>query len=94
MYKKAMLFFSQDLASIATVIPAMDKLDTHLNPCTQQSYHPAILAAMKLARNKINQYYSMTDLLSLYRIAMGKYCTSLSSLCLSADVYFSPSSRT
>jgi hypothetical protein len=51
----------------------MDKLDTHLNPSTQQPYHPAILAAMKLARNKINRYYSMTDLSAVYRIAMGKY---------------------
>jgi hypothetical protein len=51
----------------------MDKLDTHLNPSTQQPYHPAIQAAMKLARNKINRYYSMTDLSVVYRIAMGKY---------------------
>jgi uncharacterized protein with HEPN domain len=51
----------------------MDKLDTHLNPSTQQPYHPAILAAMKLTRNKINRYYSMTDLSVVYQIAMGKY---------------------
>lgn len=94
MYKKATLFFSQDLASIVIVIPAMDKLNTHLNPCTQQSYHPAILAAMKLTHNKINWYYSMTDLLSVYQIMMGKYSISLSSLCLCTDVYFSPLSRT
>ena len=67
------LFFLQDSASIAAVIPAMDKLDSHLNPCTQQPYHPAIQAAMKLARNKINRYYLMMDLLSVYWIAMGKY---------------------
>ncbi|KAG1820756.1 hypothetical protein EV424DRAFT_1322653, partial [Suillus variegatus] len=30
-YTKATLFFSQDSASIAAVIPAMDKLDCHLN---------------------------------------------------------------
>ena len=51
----------------------MDKLNNHLNPHTQQPYHPTIRAAMKLARNKINRYYSMTDLSSAYRIAMGKY---------------------
>ena len=51
----------------------MDKLDTHLNPGTQQPYHPAIQATMKLAQNKINQYYLMTDLSSVYRIAIGKY---------------------
>jgi len=51
----------------------MDKLDTHLNPCTQQPYHPAIKAAMKLTRNKINRYYSITDLSLVYWIAMGKF---------------------
>ena len=70
-YKNATLFFSQDSASIAAVIPAMDKLDTHLKPGTREPYHPAIQAAMKLARKKINHYYSMTDLSSVYRIAMG-----------------------
>jgi hypothetical protein len=50
----------------------MDKLDSHLNPSTQKPYHPAIQAAMKLARKKINRYYSQTDLSSVYRIAMGK----------------------
>jgi hypothetical protein len=55
----------------------MDKLDDHLNP-SKQPYHPAIQAAMRLARNKINRYYSMTDRSSAYRIAMG---THLSTLC-------------
>jgi hypothetical protein len=54
------------------VIPAMDKLDSHLNPTTKKPYHPAIQAVMKLARKKINRYYSMTDLSSAYQIAMGK----------------------
>ncbi|KAG1779316.1 hypothetical protein EV702DRAFT_966389 [Suillus placidus] len=69
-YKKATLFFSQDSVSIAVVIPAMDKLDSHLNPHTRSPYHPAIKATMKLACKKINHYYLMTDLSSLYRIAM------------------------
>jgi hypothetical protein len=51
----------------------MDKLNTHLNPCTQQPYHPAIKAAMKLACNKINWYYSIMDLSLVYRIGMGKF---------------------
>jgi hypothetical protein len=71
-YKKATIFFSQDGASIAAVIPAMDKLDSHLNPHTKKPYHPAIQAAVRLARKKINRYYSLTDLSSVYRIAMGK----------------------
>jgi hypothetical protein len=50
----------------------MDKLDSHLNPTTKKPYHPAIQAAMKLTHKKINHYYSMTDLLLAYQIAMGK----------------------
>jgi len=56
----------------------MDKLDNHLNPHTKQPYHPAIKAAMKLARKKINRYYSLTDLSSVYRIAMGNEPVPLS----------------
>ena len=56
----------------------MDKLDNHLNPHTKQPYHPAIKAAMKLARKKINRYYSLTDLLSVYHIAMGNEPVPLS----------------
>ncbi|KAG1861090.1 hypothetical protein C8R48DRAFT_604723, partial [Suillus tomentosus] len=56
--------------SIATVIPAMEKLDCCLNPHTRNPYHPAITAAMKLTCKKINRYYSMTNLSSLYQIAM------------------------
>jgi hAT family C-terminal dimerisation region len=48
----------------------MDKLEKHLNPCTGRKYHPAIKAAMKVARNKMNRYYSLTDVASAYRIAM------------------------
>jgi len=50
----------------------MDKLNNHLNPHTKQSYYPAILTTMNHAYNKINCYYSMTDLSSAYQIAMGK----------------------
>jgi len=70
-YKHATLFFSQDSASTAAIIPAMDKLDNNLNPDTKRTYHPAILAAMKLARHKINRYYLITDVSSIYCIAMG-----------------------
>ena len=69
-YKKATLFFSKDTASITAIIPAMDKLDNHLNPHSKKPYYPAIQAAMKLVRKKINHYYSMTDISLTYRIAM------------------------
>jgi hypothetical protein len=71
-YKKATTYFSSDSASIVNVIPAMDKLDTKLDSRTKIHFHPAIVGAMKLARNKLNRYYEMTDLSDPYRISMGK----------------------
>ncbi|KAG1831392.1 hypothetical protein EV424DRAFT_1534481 [Suillus variegatus] len=55
-YKKATLFFSQDSASIAAVIPVIDKLDSKLNQQTKDSYHPAVILAMQLAKNKMDRY--------------------------------------
>jgi hypothetical protein len=49
----------------------MDTLSNTLNPNTNVSYHPSILAAMKLARKKMDRYYSLTDFSATYRIAMG-----------------------
>jgi hypothetical protein len=74
-YKTATLYFSRDSASIAAVIPAMDTLTNTLNPDTKEAYHPSILAAMKLARKKMDRYYSLTDDSAPYRIAMGKSMT-------------------
>jgi len=69
-YKKATLFFSCDSVGIMAIIPAMDKLDNHLNSHMKKPYYPTIQAAMKLTCAKINQYYLMTDLSSVYCIAM------------------------
>jgi hypothetical protein len=63
------------MASVAAVIPAMDRLHNTLNLQTKEKYHPSILVAIKLAQKKMNQYYSKTDLSSVYRIAMGKVLT-------------------
>ena len=70
-YKNATLYFSSDAASISAVIPAMDRIDSHLNAhAGNRSLHPSIVAAMKLAKLKLNRYYSLTDMSSIYRIAM------------------------
>lgn len=47
-------------------IPAMDELDNHPNPHIKNPYHPAIQAAIMLTQKKLNCYYSLTDLLSVY----------------------------
>jgi hypothetical protein len=69
-FKHATLFFSKDSASVAAVIPAMDRLTEGLDPQTKTAYHPGIIAALKLARKKMNRYYSLTDASMVYRIAM------------------------
>jgi hypothetical protein len=71
-----MLFFFSNIASIAAVIPTMDRLHSTLNPQTKKQYHPSILVDMKLAQKKLNHYYSKTDHSSLYRIAMGNVAVS------------------
>jgi hypothetical protein len=69
-YKNATLFFSQDSAGVAAVIPAMNRLSNSLNQWTGKAYHPSITVAMKLARKKMDRYYSLTDSSNTYRIAM------------------------
>lgn len=71
-YKQATLYFSRNSATVAGIIPAMDKLDKHLRNTTQDDeLHPAIQVAMKLARNKMDRYWKKTDDSNIYRIAMG-----------------------
>lgn len=48
----------------------MDRLTNHLNHRTGKAYHPSLTAAMKLARKKMDRYYSLTDSSTIYRIAM------------------------
>jgi hypothetical protein len=69
-FKQATLYFSQDNAGVAAVIPAMDRIMRGLDPRTKKSYHPAIVAALKLAKNKMNLYYLLTDSSIAYRISM------------------------
>ena len=65
------LYFSQDLASIAGVILAMDTLTNMLDLETKMPYHPSILTAIMFARKKINHYYLLTDKAVSYQVAMG-----------------------
>ena len=50
----------------------MDTLGGTSDPETKQRYHPSILAAIALARKKMNRYYLLTNETAPYRIAMGK----------------------
>jgi hypothetical protein len=76
----ATLYFYQDSASIAGVIPAIDTLTNMLDPETKIIYHPLILTAMTFARKKMDHYYSLTDEAAPYQVAMGMssifYCAA------------------
>ena len=48
----------------------MDRITNNLNYQTGKAYHPALSVAMKLARKKMDRYYSLTDSSNVYRIAM------------------------
>jgi len=67
----ATLYFYQDSASIAGVIPAIDTLTNMLDPETKMIYHPLILTAMMFARKKMDYYYLLTDEAVPYRVVMG-----------------------
>lgn len=72
MYKDATLFFSQDTAAtIAHVIPTMDRLDAMLNNSSMEPLSPSVKHALSFARKIVDKYYSKTDLSNVYRIAMG-----------------------
>lgn len=71
--KDATEFFSRATPNLATVIPAMDHIDTFFtNSITPDSdMNDAIRAAVTLGKKTLNRYYSKTDMVEVYRIAMG-----------------------
>jgi len=52
------------------IILAMDMLDQHLRLSLKVPYCASITTAMKLAKNKMNHYYSLTDCSSAYHITI------------------------
>jgi hAT family C-terminal dimerisation region len=48
----------------------MEQIMSNLNNQTWKAYHPSLVAAMKLACKKMDCYYSLTDSLNAYCIAM------------------------
>jgi hypothetical protein len=75
------------------VIPAMDHIDaTFTNGIIQKEpLHPAIRAAVQLAKKTLNRYYSLTDSSEVYRIAMGTFLQNYRTiLLLKTSPYSSP----
>jgi hypothetical protein len=74
MYKDATTFFSQDnVATIAHVIPTMDRINNMLKTSAAEPLTPSVRHALKFARKIMDKYYSKTDLSNVYRIAMGMF---------------------
>ena len=74
MYKDTTLFFSQDsVATIAHVIPTMDRIDMMLNSSSTKLLSPSVKHALAFARKIMDKYYSKMDFLNVYRIAMGMF---------------------
>jgi hypothetical protein len=82
-FKDATLFFSrgagkvdrdemQSVPNLATVIPAMDHIDSVLaTNAIDKRYCLAVQAALTIGKKTLNRYYSKTDTSHIYRIAMG-----------------------
>jgi hypothetical protein len=73
-FKDATLFFSRDgIPNIATVIPAMDRIDEVLaSSALDVQFSVSIKAALALGKKTLNRYYSKTDMSDVYRTAMSK----------------------
>ncbi|KAG2139889.1 hypothetical protein BD769DRAFT_1626323 [Suillus cothurnatus] len=70
--KHATLFFSRGTPNLVMVIPAMDHIDTVFTNgiIKTKTLHPALRAALRIAKITLNRYYSLTDESETYRIAM------------------------
>jgi hypothetical protein len=71
--KDATPHFSRGTPNLPIVIPAMDHIDTVFTNAAlpTSKNHPAIRAAVEIAKQTLNKYYSLTDASEPYRIAMG-----------------------
>jgi len=71
-FKDATLFFSCGTPNIATVIPAMDRIDEVLTAsAVDAQFSNPVKAALLMGKRTLNRYYSKTNLSEVYRIAMG-----------------------
>lgn len=75
-FKDATTYFSREDASLANVIPIMDKLDAMLATAVIQRKSSDLLlsalikAALLVAKDTLNKYYDLTDDSNLYRLAI------------------------
>ncbi|KAJ6454645.1 hypothetical protein C8R45DRAFT_881900, partial [Mycena sanguinolenta] len=75
-FKDATLFFSRDSATLASVIPAMDKIDSLLAtavlkiPTGDQKFSVPVKVALLASKRTLNRYYSLAFHSRVCRIAL------------------------
>jgi len=74
-FKDATLFFSQGTSNLATVIPAMDIIDSMIATTSEasQKFCLAIHTALAIGSMTLNKYYNKTDNSEVYCISMGVF---------------------
>lgn len=81
----ATTYFLHAMPHLAQIIPVMDHLEAKLATFSVDVTRlPAIHAAVRLAKQTLNQYYQATDWSETYCIAMG-VCDSCSNTMLLSD---------
>ena len=71
-FKMVTLQLSSDTTCLTSVILAIDKMYKKLTVASQSTdYSPTLQVALTLGNNFLNKYYSLTDDLEVYCIAMG-----------------------
>ena len=80
--KDATEFFSRGSPSLPSVILAMDHIDAAFTKSihSTRNVNPAIRAAIVTAKKTLNRYYSRTDDVEVYQIAMSKFYLFISVL--------------
>ncbi|TFK85082.1 hypothetical protein K466DRAFT_464726, partial [Polyporus arcularius HHB13444] len=70
-FKDTTLFFSRGSPNITMVIPAMDLIDNTLTKAIRnENLDDAIRTAVGLVKRVLSKYYKLSDLSSMYRIAL------------------------
>ncbi|KAJ3770658.1 hypothetical protein FB446DRAFT_646578, partial [Lentinula raphanica] len=73
--KEATIFFSTDLPSVSSVVPAMDAIDETLASgiIDKATLSAPVRHALSLGKKTLNKYYELTDDSYIYQIAIGMY---------------------
>ncbi len=71
-----MLYFSQGTPNVATIIPAIDIIDSMIATISEplHKFCLAICTALAVGSLTMNKYYNKTDYSEVYCISMSVFC--------------------